>query len=104
MHRGEIRWYRFAPPDKRRPVLVLTRNAIIPSLGEVTVAPITTNERGIPSEVGLSAEDGLPRDCVVNCDHLQTVQKARLGATLASLPAGKMRDVSRAVRFALDLQ
>lgn len=104
MHRGEIRWYRFAPPDKRRPVLVLTRNAIIPSLKEVTVAPITTNERGIPSEVALSAEDGLPRDCVVNCDHLQTVRKRCLGATLASLPAGKMRHVSRAVRFALDLR
>lgn len=104
MHRGEIRWYRFAQPDKRRPVLVLTRNAIIPSLGEVSVAPITPNARGIPSEVALSVEDGLPRDCVVNCDHLQTVQKVRLGAALARLPAGKMRHVSRAIRFALDLR
>ena len=104
MNRGEVRWYRFAPPDKRRPVLILTRNAIIPSLGEVTVAPVTTNARDIPSEVALSVEHGLPRDCVVNCDHLQTVQKARLGATLASLPAEKMRQVSRAVLFALDLR
>lgn len=104
MQRGEVRWYRFALPDKRRPVLVLTRDAIIPSLGEVTVAPITTNERGIPSEVALSASDGLPRAGVVNCDHLQTIQKAHLGAVLASLSPGKMSRVSSAVRFALDLR
>ncbi|MCY4488132.1 MAG: type II toxin-antitoxin system PemK/MazF family toxin [Deltaproteobacteria bacterium] len=51
MRRGEIRWYRFARQDKRRPVLVLTRDSIIASLGEVTVAPVTTTVRGTPSEV-----------------------------------------------------
>ena len=103
MRRGEVRWYRFGKPDKRRPVLVLTRNSIIPSLGEVTVAPVTTTVRGIPSEVGLFVRDGLPRDCAVNCDHVQTVPKGRLGATIVSLSNEKMNDVAAALRFALDL-
>ena len=103
MRRGEIRWYRFARPDKRRPVLVLTRDSIILNLGEVTVAPVTTTVRGIPSEVALSVDDGMPRECAVNCDHLQTVPRGRLGALVTSLSAGKMEQVSRAVRFALAL-
>ncbi len=103
MRRGEIRWYRFAHPDKRRPVLILTRDSIIPSLGEVTVAPVTTNIRGIPSEVALSVDDGLPRECAVNCDHLQTVPRKKLGAPVTSLPAERMEQVARAVRFALAL-
>ena len=51
MRRGEIRWYRFPRTDKRRPVLVLTRDPAIEFLGEVTVAPITSTIRGIPTEV-----------------------------------------------------
>ena len=103
MRRGEIRWYRFARPDKRRPVLLLTRDSIIPSLGEVTVAPVTTTVRGIPSEVVLSVDDGMPRECAVNCDHLQTVPRGRVGALVTSLPAEKMERVATAVRFALAL-
>ena len=103
MRRGEIRWYRFAHPDKRRPVLILTRDSIIPSLGEVTVAPLTTRIRDIPSEVALSKEDGPPRDCAVNCDHLQTVPRGRLGRPVASLSTRKMEQVANAVRFALAL-
>ena len=103
MKRAEVRWYRFAPPDKRRPVLVLTRDSIIPFLGEVTVAPITTRIRDIPSEVILSVDDGLPRECAVNCDHVQTVRRGKLGALVATLPPRVMEQVATAVRFALDL-
>lgn len=103
MRRGEIRWYRFDHPDKRRPVVILTRDSIIPWLGEVTVAPITTNIRNIPSEVVLSVADGLPRDCAVNCDHLQTVSRGRLGVAVARLNPAKMDEVATAVRFALAL-
>ena len=98
-----FRWYRFAPPDKRRPVVILTRGSIISSLGEVTVAPVTTRIRDIPSEVALSKDDGLPRECAVNCDHLQTVPRTRLGATITRLSNEKMARVAVAVRFALDL-
>src|SRR5512139_3733479 len=103
MKRGEIRWYRFMPPDKKRPVLILTRNSVLEYLGEVTVAPLTTTIRDIPSEVSLLQADGLPQDCVVNCDHLQTVSKARIGSLITSLPLSKMSDVSRAIHFALDI-
>ena len=103
MHRGEIRWYRFAHPDKRRPVVILTRDSIIPWLGEVTVAPITTNIRDIPSEVVLSVQDGLPRECAVNCDHLQTVPRGRVGVVIATLDPMRMDEVATAVRFALAL-
>ena len=103
MVRGEVRWYQFAAPDKRRPVVVLTRDSIIPSLGEVTVAPVTTRIRDIPSEVALTKDDGLPRDCAVNCDHLQTVPRGRLGAMISRLSDEKMNRVAAAVRFALDI-
>lgn len=82
--RDEIRSYQFA-----RPVLILTRDSIISSLGEVTVAPVTTTVRGISSEVALSTDDGMPRECAVNCDHLQMVPRGRLGAPVGSLSAGK---------------
>lgn len=103
MKHGEIRWYKFAHPDKKRPVLILTRDSISDYLGEVTVAPITSTVREIPSEVFLSIHDGMPRDCAINCDHLQTVSKAKIGALITSLPQDKMIDVGRAIRFALDI-
>ncbi|MFZ1947207.1 MAG: type II toxin-antitoxin system PemK/MazF family toxin [bacterium] len=103
MRRGEIRWYTFKKPDKRRPVLILTRDSILEYLGEVTVAPVTTTVRGIPSEVSLSAEDGMPRGCAINCDHLQTVSKAKVGGAITAVSASKMVQVTRAIRFALDL-
>jgi mRNA interferase MazF len=103
MKHGEIRWYKFLPPDKKRPVLILTRDSVLQYLGEVTVAPITTTVRNIPSEVHLSKADGLPQDCAVNCDHLQTVSKARIGPLITSLAPSKMIEVGRAIRFALDL-
>jgi len=103
MKRGEVRWYRFAHPDKKRPVVVLTRDSILEYLGEVTVAPVTTTIRDIPSEVALSREDGMPRDCAVNCDHIQTVARSKVGDRITSLPGEKMSAVANAIGFALDL-
>jgi len=103
MKHGEIRWYKFALPDKKSPVLIVTRNSVLEYLGEVTVAPITRSIRDIPSEVPLSTVDGMPRDCAVNCDHLQTVSKGKIGSLITSLPSAKMADVGRAIRFALDI-
>jgi mRNA interferase MazF len=101
--RGEVRWYKFSHPDKRRPVLILTRDSILQYLGEVTVAPVTTTVREIPSEVFLSRDDGLPRDCAVNCDHVQTVSKGKLGAVVAVLSRKKMEEVAAAIGFSLAL-
>jgi mRNA interferase MazF len=103
MKRGEVRWYKFSNPDKKRPVLILSRDSIIEYLGEITVAPVTSTVREIPSEVFLSKADGMPRDCAINCDHLQTVTKGKIGPLITSLPSAKMIDVGRAIRFALDL-
>ena len=103
MKRGEIRWYKFAQPDKKRPVLVLTRDSILTYLGEVTVAPITTTVRDIPSEVFLSKHDGMRRDCAINCDHIQTVSKGKIGALITHLSSAHMSAVTKAVGFALNL-
>ena len=103
MKHGEIRWYKFLAPDKKRPVLILTRDSVLEYLGGVTIAPVTTTIRDIPSEVFLSTVDGVPEDCAVNCDHLQTVSKRKIGALITSLPRMKMKEVGRAVRFALDI-
>ena len=103
MKRGEIRWYTFKEPDKRRPVMILLRSDIIPYLGEVTIAPITTTIRDIPSEVALTLQDGMPRECAINFDHIQTVQKGKLGAVITTLSMHKLAEVDQAVSFALSL-
>ena len=103
MKRGEIRWYKFQNPDKKRPVLILTRDSVLEYLGEVTIAPITSTIRDIPSEVYLPSQDGMPRDCAINCDHIQTVAKGRIGSLITTLSSDKLKDVSNAIYFALDL-
>ncbi len=104
MKRGEVRWYKFAAPDKKRPVLILTRDSIIEYLGEVTVAPITTTVREIPSEVCLTVGDGMQHDCAINCDHIQTVSKGKIGSLITHLSSAKMKAVSKAIAFSLNLK
>jgi len=103
MKRGEVRWYKFTNPDKKRPVVILTRNSILEYLGEVTVAPVTSTIRNIPSEVLLSKEDGMQNDCAINCDHLQTVSKANIGTLITTLSKEKLFEIRNAVFFALNL-
>ena len=104
MTRGEVRWYKFAPPDKHRPVLILTRDSAIAFLGQVTVAPITTTIRDIPTEVMLSRSDGLPQDCAVNLDHVQTVSRGKIGSVLTVLSSRQMDQVRAALLFALEFR
>jgi len=103
LKRGDVCWYAFQPPDKRRPVLILTRDSAIPVLNSLTVAPITSTIRGIPTEVVLTAEDGMPETCAANFDNIQTIPKSRLGARITRLSVRKMRDASQALAFALGL-
>lgn len=103
MKRGEVRWYRFKPPDKRRPVLILTRDSAIPVLNSVTVAPITRTVRGIPTEVLLNEADGLPETCAANLDNVQTVPQENIGALIAQLKPARMAEAAAALIFALDL-
>ena len=103
MTRGEVRWYKFTPPDKKRPVVILTRDSIIDYLGEVTIAPVTSTIRDIPSEVFLSKSDGMPIDCTVNCDHIQTVSRNKIGSLITKLSSGKIEELKKAICFALSL-
>ncbi|MGH7803747.1 MAG: type II toxin-antitoxin system PemK/MazF family toxin [Candidatus Binatia bacterium] len=98
--RGEVWTYEFRGPDKRRPVVVLSRSDAIAVLGTVMVAPITSTIRGLPSEVGVGVSEGLKRESAVNLDHVQTVAQARLSRRLGSLGAEKMRAVCRALAVA----
>ena len=104
MRRGEVRWYRFDRPDKKRPVVILTRSSALEVLNEATVAPVTSTIRDIPSEVQLSAADGMPRDCAVNLDHLQTVPKARLGPVITTLHQDRLEEIRTALLFALEFR
>ena len=103
MKRGEIRWYKFNAPDKKRPVLILTRDSILEYLGEVTVAPITSTVRDIPSEIFLSKQDGMAKDCAINFDHIQTVSKGKIGSVITRLSKEKLEKVREAIQFTLDL-
>jgi mRNA interferase MazF len=99
--RGEIRLVQFPSPDKPRPVLVLTRDSALGYLSRVTVAPITSSIRGVPSEVLVGPDDGLKQPSAVNLHNLVTLQQNVIGRRLARLSDAKMRDVCRAIGFAL---
>lgn len=95
--RGEIWQYRFHAPDKRRPVVVLTRQEVLPLLRTAIVAPITSTIRGLPSEVVVGTEEGLKHDSAVNLDHVQTVDQRLLHSFVGTLNETKMRQVCRAL-------
>ena len=103
--RGEVRLYQFSVPgkrpDKTRPALVLTRNSAIGYLSTVTVAPVTSTIRGVPSEVVLNEEDGMKSPCAVNLHNAVTVSQQRLGRRVAELSAARMNEVCAALRFSL---
>ena len=93
MIRGEIRWHTFRLPDKRRPVLVLTRDEVIDRLNEIIVAQVTRTIRGLGTEVLLTEEDGMPAACAVNFDHVSLGQRDRFGSVLCSLPEERWPEV-----------
>ena len=101
LNRGDVHLCRFAPPDKQRPVLVLTRDSAIGHLSTVTVAPITSTVRDVPSEVILDVEDGMKGRCAANLHNAVTVSQERLGKRVASLSNERMREVCVALWFSL---
>ena len=103
MNRGDMCWYVFKAPDKKRPVLILTRDSAIGVLNSITIAPITSTIRNIPTEVVLTEEDGLPSTCAANFDNIQTVPKSNIGDRIATLTARRMKEAASAVSFALAL-
>jgi mRNA interferase MazF len=101
VNRGEIWQFSFPRPDHRRPVLILTRQDIISHLHNVTVAPITTTIRGIPTEVVIGPECGLKTNSAINLDNLVTVPKAGLRSFVATVSPSVMSTVREALLFAL---
>ncbi|MGE3843427.1 MAG: type II toxin-antitoxin system PemK/MazF family toxin [Vicinamibacterales bacterium] len=99
--RGEIWMYRFKPPDKRRPVLVLTRQQVIGLLHWTMVAPITSTIHGVPSEVVIGVAEGLKQQCAINLDNVQSVERSRLTTYVGSLDAVQMQAVCRALAIAV---
>ena len=90
-------------PVGRRPVVVLTRDAAIPYLTNVTVAIVTRTVRGIPSEVALGPDEGLRHECVASCDNIHTIPCRWLGQRVGSLGPHKINELARAVKVALDV-
>jgi len=98
--RGDVWMYRFREPDKRRPVVVLSRSRVIGLLHTVIVASITSTIRGSPSEVAVGALEGLKHDSVVTLDHVHTIEQAKLERHLGRLRPDKMREVCQALATA----
>ncbi|HEV2464078.1 MAG TPA: type II toxin-antitoxin system PemK/MazF family toxin [Acidobacteriaceae bacterium] len=103
MNRGDVCWYNLKTPEKKRPVLILTRDSALAVLNSVTIAPITPTIRSIPTELVLTEEDGLPHTCAANFDNLQTVPKSQMGDRITRLSRRRMQDAAAAVSFALAL-
>ncbi len=101
VNRGEIWMFSFPKPDKKRLVLVLTRQDMIGRLHTVTVAPITSTVRGVPSEVAIGSESGLKQASAINLHHLVTVPVAGLRTFVGALPSATMTKVREALLFSL---
>jgi mRNA interferase MazF len=100
LNRGEIWLYRFKSPDKQRPVLILSRQSLIPLLHTVMVAPITSSIRGALTEVPVGVEEGLKQPSVIKLDHVQSVEREALARFVGSVGIDKMRQVCRALGVA----
>lgn len=100
MNRGDVYWHKFKEPDKRRPVLIITRDGAISDLDAITVIPTTSNLRDVSSQVLLTEDDGMPETCVLNLDWIQTIPKHKLVGFITHIPEDRMDDVFEAIKFA----
>ena len=105
MRRGEVHWADLSEGFGRRPVVIISRDAVLPIRDRVTVAPITRTVRGIRSEVPVGVAEGLRRDSVVNIDEILTIPKEMVHqAAAGSLGPVKLRELESAIHYALDLR
>ena len=104
IQRGDIRWFRFTSPDKRRPVLVLGRPDVLPSLAQIPVVPISTHGRGLRWEVSLTPADGMPEACVLKPEWVRIVDRSLLGPVLAHYPQARWSELRAALLDVLGLE
>ncbi len=97
--RGEV-WWSESPDWGRRPVLILTRDAVADRLSAVMSALITTVHRELPTEVPLDEDDGMPRPCVVNLDNVTSEPRIHFTERITRLGPERMQHVCRALAYA----
>jgi len=103
MKRAEVWWAELPPPVGNRPVVVLTRDAVLHSIGSIVVTLVTRTVRDLPTEVVLGRQQGLPVRCVANLDNILTVPRERLRRLMGACDASKIRELNQAVKTALDI-
>lgn len=104
MKRGEVWWADLPPPVGSRPVVILTRDAVLHSIESVVIVLVTRTVRGVPTEVALGRRQGLPVPCVANFDNLLTVPRNRLKRLMGACDASKVEELNRAIKASLDVQ
>src|SRR6266511_463810 len=103
MQRGEVWWARLGPPSGTRPVLLVSRNEAYDRRAFALVAPVTTRIRGIPAEVAISPDDGMPSLSVANLDSLETIPLTTLQRRITVLKEDKLAEVDETLHFTLGL-
>jgi len=103
VRRGEIWWAELPQPVGSRPVVILTRDAVLHSIGSVVVALVTRSIRGLPTEVALGRRQGLPTRCVANLDNILTVPRGRLKRLMGACSAAKLEELNQAIKASLDV-
>ena len=104
MRRAEVWWAELPPPAGDRPVVILTRDAVLHSIGSIVVTLVTRTFRGLPSEVELGRQQGLPFRCVANLDNILTVPRNRLKRLMGACDAEKVTELNEAIKTALDVR
>jgi mRNA interferase MazF len=104
IRKGDIRWFRFASPDKRRPVVVLGRDDLLPSLAQVPVVPVSTQIRNLPWELVLTEDDGVPESCVIKVEWIRIVERRLLGRRIAGFPERRWSELRTALLHVLGLE
>lgn len=104
MKRGEVWWAELPSPVGNRPVVILTRDAVLENIGGVVVALITRTVRQLPTEMILGRRQGLPVPCVANLDNILTVPRQRLKRLMGACDAGKIEELNQAIKAALDVR
>lgn len=104
MRRGEIWWAELPPPVGSRPVVILTRDSVLPTIGAIVVALVTRTVRQLPTEVLLGRPQGLPGRCVANLDNILTIPRQRLKRLMGACNGAKLEELNQAIRTALDVR
>ncbi len=101
--RGDICWFRFSAPDKRRPVLIVGNPAVLGSWSQIPVIPFSTQIRGLPWEVRLDSKVGLEEESVLKVEWIRSVDRAQIGPWIATFPEERWPDLRAAVIAGLGL-